>query len=385
MSTEYHRMWTRWRSTPLILFLLLPIVAKGAETPPNAAELERYVGIYTAPPFHRLTVTVAGNVLKGDPGNGRPAGTLLPLRERGRFQLKEADFEIQFLEDRSGTVYGLEMTGRGVKQQMRRTNSDTTETRSSIRALAVNAEASVNAKVYNEYKRNKDGAGKFQPETYVAGRGGFQNSGVGDASAENVSFEEIVRTLAPALAKQQYLPAPTEEEADLLLMVYWGATASDDHPAVRAEEMWDPLSHSFRRQLNRLNARLLGFTDAVKGVPIDGSIDGPATRMSAVRDVMEDMQASRYWVAVVALDFQELLQTKNTKVLWSVRYNVRSRGTNFPEALPGMTELAALYFGRDSGGLVNPAINRNQTKGRVEIGDLKVITEEPAPTPTTEK
>ena len=342
--------------------------------------MSRYAGVYTAPPYYRLTVTVAGNVLEGDAGDGRPSETLLPLRERGRFQLKRVDFEIQFLEDESGSVLGLEMIGGGKKRQMRRADDGTANAKASLRAVAVNTEASVNAKVFNGYKRNTGADGKFRSETYVVGNGGFQSSGVVDSSAEKGAFEEIVRTLAPALAKQQYTPAPSQEKADLMLIVYWGATASDDHPAVIAEEMQDPTSHTFRRQINRENARLMGFNEAVKNASTNGAL-----RSLAVQDVVEDLEASRYWVAVVAVDFEECVQKKNIKALWSVRYSVRSRGTNFPKALPGMTELAALYFGRDSNGLVNPNINRNEDRARVEMGELKILGEEPAPTTATEK
>ncbi len=359
------------------LSLLLSVVGSSAQTLNSEVELSRYVGIYTAPPYYYLAVTVDGDVLKGDPASGKPPGTLLPLRERGRFQLKEASFEIQFLQDKTGNVYGLEMTGGGTKRRMRRT--DDAAGRASIKAVAVNTETSVNAQVFNGYTRTKDSAGKFQSETYVVGSGGFQSSGVVDESAEKATFEEIVRTLAPGLAKQRYTPAPSGEKADLLLMVYWGATASDDHPAVISEELWNPTSHVFRGQLNRLNARLLGFKDAVKNAPV------PGMTSLAVNDVVEDLEASRYWVAVVALDFEALVRSKSFKTLWSIRYNVGSRGTNFTKALPGMTEFAALYFGRDSGGLVNPAIDRNNGKERVEIGDMKVVEDEAAPLPPKEE
>ena len=345
---------------------MLPSVASSAQSPKAEVELSRYVGVYTARPYYRLSVTVEGDTLKGDPGNGRPPGTLLPMSESGRFQLKEAPFEIQFLKDKNGNVLGLEMTGGGTKRQMRR-EDDAAIVRASIKSVAMNTDASVNAQVFNGYKRAKDATGKFQPETYVVGNGGFQNSGMVDDSAGNAKFEEIVRTLGPALERQQFFPAATREKADLLLMVYWGATASDDHPAVIMEETLDPTSHVFRRQLDRLNARLLGFADAVKSEPV------PGIQSLAVNDVVEDLEASRYWVAVVALNFKTAVRSKSVEMLWSVRYNVRSRATNFAKALPEMTEFAALYFGRDSGGLVNPAINRNNRKERVDLGELEFI------------
>ena len=113
------------RKALFILWLLLPLVFLRAETPKIEVELSRYAGVYTALPYYRLAVTVAGDVLEGDAGNGRPSETLLPMRERGRFQLKRVDFEIQFLEDKSGSVFGLEMIGGGQKRQMRRADDGT--------------------------------------------------------------------------------------------------------------------------------------------------------------------------------------------------------------------------------------------------------------------
>lgn len=348
------------------LLLLLSTAASSAQGFNAGVEFSRYVGVYTAPPYYRLSVTVDGGVLKGDLANGQPPGTLLPLPERGRFQLKEAPFEIQFLQDKGGNVLGVEIAGRGRTLQMRRTD-DVAEMRESIKSVAANTDTSVNAQVFNGYKRTRDASGKFQTETYVVGNGGFQYSGMVEESASRAKFAGIVRTLGPGLARQQYFPAASAAKADLLLMVYWGATGSDEQPAVLMEETWDPASHTFRRQLDHLNARLLGFDDVVKSGPV------PGMQSLARDDVVKDMEASRYWVAVVALDFKAATQDKNVKVLWSVRYSLRSRGTNFVEALPEMTSFAGHYFGRDSKGLVNPAINRNEDKGRVELGEMRIV------------
>jgi hypothetical protein len=149
-------------------------------------------------------------------------------------------------------------------------------------------------------------------------------------------------------------------------MIYWGATASDDHPAVITEEMFNPTSHVFRNQINRQNAKVLGFRDALRATP-----ELPGTMGGRRSDLISDLEESRYWVALVAVDFQIARTQKTIKPLWSVRYNIPSRGTNFTMALPQMTQFASNFFGRDSKGLVNRSTTDMQ--GNVELGEQKVL------------
>ena len=151
-------------------------------------------------------------------------------------------------------------------------------------------------------------------------------------------------------------------------MVYWGATASEDHPAVISEEMFNPTSHIFRNQINRINARVLGFQDALNG---KAGVEIPGFNSSRAKDLVEDLEESRYWVALVALDFPVARKDKTIKPLWSIRYNIASRRTDFTAALPQMTQVASHYFGRDSKGLVNRSTTDRQ--GKVELGEQQVI------------
>lgn len=337
----------------------------------DGADLDRYAGTYVFSATDSLIISRVGDELRADPSNGRPPGRLLPRREQGLFSLREADFEFWFVDNSDGVVTEVVITGgNGSVRRLRRV-SDMRATARSLRAVAVNAETSVNAQVFAGYERVKGADGRYRPETYAFGEGGFQRSSpVADESVDGIMFEQIVQMLAPAMEAQNYVAASDPAATDLAVMVYWGATTTDDHPAVISEETYDPLQHGARNQVNRVNARLLGFQEALRdlaGVPATfGS--------SRLNDLTDDVEESRYWVALVAIDFQAARAEKVVKPRWAIRYNIRSRGTRFDQALPQMTHFAAHFFGRDSGGLVNRAIGT--PAGTVQVGEVVVVEDE---------
>ena len=265
-------------------------------------------------------------------------------------------------------MVGLSITGPDGRVRQLRRQFDPEQTTAALRSLAVNAETSVNARVFEGYERVKTPDGGYQPETYAFGEGGLQlSSPVADDSIDHMSFEQIVLTLAPAMAAQGYVPATDLEQTDLAVMVYWGATATDENPAVISSEMLFPANHEFRNQMNRLNARLLGFEEALRelaAMPL-------SFRSSRHADLTDDLEESRYWVALVAIDYQAIRTEQVIQPLWSIRYNMRSRGTGFGRALQKMTQFASHYFGRDSNGLVNRAVGA--PAGTVEIGEAEVV------------
>jgi hypothetical protein len=357
--------------TPLRFALLLSTLAIQITSVFAGAaneDLDRYVGGYT---FLLRNVTLSivrdGDRLIARPSNGMPSATLKAQAEPGHFSMVGASFDFHFIADASGKVLSIEMTEPDGRKRKFSRLFDARAAAAPLRALAVDAETSVNAHVYNRYERIKGPDGRFKTETYAFGNGGFQsNSPIADKSIDTVTFDEIALLIAPAFTPQGYVPATDPETTNLLVMIYWGATASDEHPAVIAEEMFDPASHVFRDQINRVNARILGFRDEIKAAP-----NLPGSLGSRRNDLILDLEESRYWIALVALDFQTARLEKKIKPLWSVRYNLPSRGTNFRTALPQMTQIASHYLGRDSKGLVNRATTDPQ--GKVELGEQKVI------------
>jgi hypothetical protein len=349
----------------LFVAVSLPVVAAEHPAPP---ELERWTGNYAMSRDQVMRIVHESDHLVAIPPGNQPSAILQPDQKPGKFWMRGANFEFQFVTSSSGQILRLEITGPdGMVRKLPRL-TDSAGARASVRATAVHADTAVLARVFNGYERTRDAAGKFRPETYVFGEGGFQSTNpMRDPALEGMKFDELALLLAPGLTNQGYVTNRDKDEVDLLIMVYWGATASDEHPAVIAEEERDPVRHTFRDQLNRENARLLGFESVLP-------LTDPERRSAMNRDSVERLEESRYWVALVALDFRLLHREKTTKPLWSVRYNMASRGVSFTKALPQMTQVAAHFFGRDSGGLLERGTT--DAEGTVELGETIVVEED---------
>ena len=63
-------------------------------------------------------------------------------------------------------------------------------------------------------------------ETYAFAKGGYPSSGTQDYSIDKIQFLDAARTIAGPLATQRYIPTKDPKTTRLLVMVYWGATAS---------------------------------------------------------------------------------------------------------------------------------------------------------------
>jgi hypothetical protein len=84
-----------------------------------------------------------------------------------------------------------------------------------------------------------------------------------------------------------------------------------------------------------------------------------------------ELAEERYFVVLMAYDYQLLKTQKKPRLLWVTRMSMRSLGKNFTEAVPSLTRVAADFFGQG-----RDDITRVETKlreGQVEIGELRVI------------
>lgn len=86
------------------------------------------------------------------------------------------------------------------------------------------------------------------------------------------------------------------------------------------------------------------------------------------------MEEQRYFVILMAYDFQLLAKEKKHKLVWETRFSIRQRHHDFAKDLASMSTYASRYFGQDTGG----AIHKEIPLGTVEIGDLKSMGEVPA-------
>lgn len=247
------------------------------------------------------------------------------------------------------------------------------------------------ASVYNGYERTRLPDGSFAEETYSFGEGGFSGIPTKDRSLDPKSFREVAARVAPGLERQGYVPSFEGEKTKLLILVYWGATGTDQSPAggydpgpapitppppppltvsggrggvsVSAppvpvptldsgQTAFDAMASVRNRQRDRdnaRNARILGYEELLAR-----NSSQPAGR--TYQDLVEEIEDTRYFVVLRAYDFQLLWKQKKKKLLWEVRYSMRARNHLFDEDLGAMTDLASRYFGRSSDGLVRKEV-----------------------------
>ena len=292
------------------------------------------------------------------------------------------------------------------------------------------------ARVGNGYKREKAKDGSFKPEYYALSNGGRFAGTTSDVTVDRVTYPKVAEIAMRLLAQQNYHYAQTKEQAKLLVVLQWGNTLApngtdkemnvatvgaaltmlkslqsampDENAAANIAAGFGPSAQSqsasnetaavadaansvesqmmrlltdsrVRDQLNERNARVLGYLDDLADSNDIRRWAGGGDRFT---DLIADVEESRYYIVVSAYDFPELLKTQKRKLLWQARVSVRSPGNTFDDSFIAMLKSAAPYFGRDSGKLVR----REESKGTVELGDLKFLGEATAPekSPTKE-
>ncbi len=257
------------------------------------------------------------------------------------------------------------------------------------------------------YVRQKFGEAGQKPkaESYLFAKGSRFGGHLRDPSLEDFQFSDVVRALAPDLARQLYFPAPDKSTADLLIVVHWGITTVDEdasngqsdfeslmkdvashNAAVASGGVADPSavegdlnmihgesSHSSTSPAN--NADLPGYSAEYQKAEYASL--GAASGMTALdRRLREDLLEERYFVILMAYDFNSLKNAKKgtkPKLLWSTHFSIRAIGANFETALPAMSKVAANYFGHNVEGLLLDA--GRIPDGKVEVGEPRPVGE----------
>ena len=255
----------------------------------------------------------------------------------------------------------------------------------------------VAAKVSDDYTRVRLPDGKFEPETYAFGQGGYWSGALRDKTIDELSFTQMARTIAKPLQTQNYLPTKDPKTTKLLIMVYWGTTRASEHPSdtlafqrtIEANDAWqrakasgDPstiadaneaftaaysllaVENAARDRMNAKNAAVLGYdswweaTRDLENTPLRIRRD----------DMIDELESNRYFVVLMAYDFQLLWKHKKHKLLWETRFSISEQRNEFDRQLATMAQEASKYFGRDSHGLV-----RKVQTGHVDLGELKIL------------
>jgi len=280
----------------------------------------------------------------------------------------------------------------------------------------------ISAKASGEYLRTRLPDGTIQPETFAFAKGGVWQ-GTQGGSADMTDFMKVAMTIAGPLAGQGYFSSKDPKMTKLLIMVYWGTTHAPEHTtgsvsgqyleaanaaalganqpqmvrfnksdscapsqmattssvgyAVRTPaqiDMDNALTSAMalaaaednqRTQLDAQNAGMLGYdswlaaTGQIRGTPLE----------YRQRDMTSELEARRYFVVLMAYDFQMLWKQRKAKLLWETRYSICEKGSDFSSRLAAMSASAAAYFGRNSGTLVHKPL----PEGHVEVGPVKTL------------
>jgi hypothetical protein len=274
--------------------------------------------------------------------------------------------------------------------------------------------------------RNRLSDGSFKPEYYAFAEGGHWVSGINDPSIDNLHFMDVARTVAGSLQNRNYIPAKDPKSTKLLIVLYWGRTSTpnradesvavqnlQDAAAPAADAKTSNAEHQIgstmqlsvqgttmacghfvadttvaqiadqidsdnaftgamavvaaenrgRDQLDAQNASMLGYDEwlnssaTLQGTPFE----------HRRQDLVDELEHDRYFVVLMAYDFQAMWKQKKHILLWETRFSIKQRGLEFDKQLAAMAKNASQYFGQDTHGMVRKEI----PLGRVEIGDIK--------------
>jgi hypothetical protein len=281
----------------------------------------------------------------------------------------------------------------------------------------------VSSKIDGHYLRTKLPDGSFQTEFYAFADGGRMSGTVRDGSIDDLPFMDVARTIAGPLQSQNFLPTRDPKATKLLVVVYYGRTRTPEHASesvitqdvqgaaadfaakksqdqhqfyndstgLAAGSMMPCMRYSAtpapdtagadnalsgalasaaaadksRDESDAQNASLLGYeswwdaTANYKGTPLE----------QRRQDMIEELEHDRYFVVLMAYDFQAMWKQKKHILLWETRFSVKQRGVDFDKQLTAIAKSASQYFGQDTHGLVR----KDLPVGSVEIGDIKQL------------
>lgn len=125
-----------------------------------------------------------------------------------------------------------------------------------------------------------------------------------------------------------------------------------------------------RDEANARNAEMLGYDSEWNEVM--GGLSGPAQDFKKAKLVSE-LEEDRYFVVIMAYDYQLLVKEKMHKLLWETRFSIRQHNHAFNQQLASMAAQASNFFGQDSNGLTHKPL----PEGRVEIGGVRNLGDVP--------
>jgi hypothetical protein len=285
-----------------------------------------------------------------------------------------------------------------------------------------------------DYAEKRQAMAIPKPESYVFMQGHCFGGSTVDRSLERMPFRRIAEFLAPELAKQNYLPTNQIRQADLLLVVHWGATM----PFTGTQEMMGrnsavtDMSGSLQK-FNELATREMtspdtgssdansGFVTNLQGLDLQayyaiaGAGNGDSGMGQVTMDRLNqvtnqiaqtttrgsnmallgygetmhrlekqlwddatelilraDLDTERYFIIVEAYDLKEK-NGGSKRPVWTMHVNISSPGNNFSTAMTRMSLVAGDYAGKTTGTVVS--IRPRTREGKVVLAPMVIIGE----------
>ena len=140
---------------------------------------------------------------------------------------------------------------------------------------------------------------------------------------------EVLHTLAVALAKQRYLVMNAQHPPEQLLVFWWGSM----NPEIQDFGSNDPTEQVFFNQREML--ALVGAYKAERLAPWEG------------QDLRTAARDDRYFAILLAFDFAAARQHQK-KLLWMAKMSTASVGTDLATVIPALAASGGPAFGRDT-------------------------------------
>ena len=260
----------------------------------------------------------------------------------------------------------------------------------------IDSEAST---TYNEVKEN-DGGAKY--ETYVFIKGNFYDGDFADKSLRTASFEEVAATLAENMKQRNYYPSSSPSEGDLMIVVHYGTTSvepdleelfmldstdpyaqgetglggfysegSEEEPGfsevysddfVDLADLSDFGANNTAQHQQTMRNNRLGISKALNRKNITSTEEF---------DLRVEMQDERYFIILMAYDYEKLRSENERELLWTTRFSVPSIGTNFEDAYPALARAASAYYGTSLEKYAKTSTHFGT--GTVDIGTLETV------------
>jgi hypothetical protein len=275
-------------------------------------------------------------------------------------------------------------------------------------AIYANDRVVVVSNADERYTEKKFGEGETKRETYVVMQGRYYSGTTVDRTLERMTFKEVASYLVPRLAEQQYMPAKSVADADLLLVVHWGVTnpradrmemmasttlftpsvpLSPDTGASPAEQdsaaalngllgaddraaNFDIISdYAEAERSDRDLAQLLGYGDTLR------KMTSRVVTSTDEQTLRSDLERERYFIIIRAYELRTPTEVRPRRPVWTMNLNISSAGNNFRTAMGRMSFVAPNFVGRSLDDV--KSIRAKTPKVTVELGDLIIMDAAP--------